>query len=351
MRIMGMTLLWIVIVFAAVGVARWGMQFVTRYYSGPVSDHFDGRRFFIPGFEDKRGPWALWKWQFTRKPEAWPKHVIVQTSIPPARVEGGALRVTFIGHATVLVQTEGLNILTDPVYAERASPFSFIGPKRVRAPGVDFARLPKIDIVTVSHNHYDHLDLATLKRLWQRDHPRILTPLGNDTIIRTAIPEANIAALDWDQSDMLAPGVALHCLPVQHWSARWGWDKNYALWGSFALTTPHGNVYLAGDMGYNATLLRQTGEMFGGFRLALLPIGAYAPRWFMAYSHMDPDQAVRSMRDLRAAHAIAIHHGTFQLTDEALDAPIEALHAALKVHGVDAERFGAPAIGAAWQVP
>lgn len=348
---MRMAFLWLFIVFAAFGIARAIMPYVTRYYTGPVSDHFDGRRFFIPGFEDPKGSWDVWKWTVTRKPAAWPKHVAVQQNKPPARIEGRELRVTFIGHASALVQTEGLNILTDPVYSERASPLTFLGPKRVRVPGVAFDDLPKIDVVTVSHNHYDHLDLATLKRLWDRDHPRIVTPLGNDTIIRTAIPKAEIVTLDWQQSNEIAPNVALHCLPAQHWSARWGWDRNYALWCSFALTTPHGNLYLTGDMGYNETLLRQSGEHFGGFRFALIPIGAYAPRWFMAYSHMDPQQAVNAMQDLRAQSAMAVHYGTFQLTDEPIDAPIDELNAALSEQSIAPERFRTLEVGGSWQVP
>lgn len=341
----------ILIFLAAFGLALAIMPYITRYYSGPVSDHFDGRRFFIPGVKDPKNGWDVWKWTLTRKPALWPAYVAVQQTTPPARVEGSKLRVTFVGHATVLVQTEGLNILTDPVYSDRVSPLSFLGPKRVRVPGVAFEDLPKIDVVTVSHNHYDHLDLATLKRLWERDKPRILTPLGNDTIIRAMIPQAEIRTLDWRQSAEVAPGVALHCLPAQHWSSRWGWDRNYALWGSFALTTPHGNVYMAGDMGYNETLLRESGEDFGGFRLALIPIGAYAPRWFMAYSHMDPAQAVRTMQDLRAENALAMHYGTFQLTDEPLDAPVEELTAALAEQSITPSRFRTLDVGGSWQVP
>ncbi len=350
-RVLGSVLYALLALIVAFFVTQYAMRFVTRYYHGPVSDHFDGRRFFLPNVPDPRGAFAVWRWSLTRKPAPWPRWLPVEQSMPPARVEGGELHTTFIGHATVLIQTQGLNILTDPVYSERMSPVAFAGPKRVRAPGVAFDHLPKIDVVTVSHNHYDHLDLATLKRLWERDRPRIVTPLGNDTIIRRAIPEAQIVTLDWAQKAEIAPGMALHCLPAQHWSARWGWDRDYALWASFALTTPQGNVYLAGDMGYNAALMQEVGREFGGFRFALMPIGAYAPRWFMAHSHIDPADAVRAAQDLQAQHILAIHHGTIQLTDEALDAPVEELATALATQGMPPESFRALPVGASWQVP
>src|SRR3954463_1810879 len=200
------------------------------YYQGPISDHFDGGHFFNP---ETRAPQRIDPRRFLNRwanaeRAAWPDSVPVRQTVPPARVPGAEMLVTWIGHSTVLIQTEGLNILTDPIWSERASPFSFLGPRRVRAPGIRFDDLPKIDLVLVSHNHYDHLDLPTLEKLWRRDRPLIVTGLGNDTILGGHGIKSR--ALDGGQSIALRPGIAFKAERVHHWTSRWAADRDRALW-------------------------------------------------------------------------------------------------------------------------
>ena len=308
------------------------------YYSGPASDHFDGTRFFNPGPLTDKSLVDVLRWRFSSKFAQWPKQVAVTPNVPDARVTG--CRATMVGHATVLIQVGGLNILTDPVWSERASPFSFAGPRRVTEPGIRFDDLPPIDIVLLSHSHYDHLDLATLRRLHDRDQPRLITPLGNDAIVRRAIPDIRATAGDWGERIEIGGGSAVTLVPANHWSARSTKDRRMALWGGFMLKTPQGLIYFAGDTGYgDGAIFRQMRADHGAPDLAILPIGAYAPRWFMAPQHADPEEAVQMMLDLEARQAIAIHWGCFQLTDEPRDEPPERLRQALSDRSLDAERF------------
>jgi L-ascorbate metabolism protein UlaG (beta-lactamase superfamily) len=257
-----------------------------------------------------------------------------------------------VGHASMLIQVAGLNILTDPVWSERVSPFTFIGPKRVVGPGIRFEDLPPIDLVLVSHNHYDHLDLATLKRLNDVHKPRIITPLGNDTIIRHAAPDANIATLDWGDRIVIADGVAIDAEPSHHWSARGTRDRRMALWAAFVLSTPAGKIYHIGDTGFHDGInYRAVREKHGGFRLAILPFGAYEPRWFMKGQHQNPEEAVKGMQLCGAAFAVGHHFATFQLTDEAIGEPVRALQSALADQGIVPERFRPLVAGEVFDVP
>ena len=315
---------------------RWA---TAGYYQGPITDHFDGTHFVGPYAIPSKGT-AFWRWQLSRNAAEWPERVANLTSEnPPARVNGKELRISFVGHASFLIQTARLNILTDPIWSERASPFTFVGPKRVREPGIAFDVLPPIDAIVVSHNHYDHLDVATLSRLAARDRPRVITPLGNDTIMRDH--DGNIAAEahDWGESVALAPEVAVTLAPAQHWSARHLWDRNKALWAAFVIDTPAGRIYFVGDSGYNGDLLRDTRARHGPIRVAILPIGSYEPRCFMRDQHMNPQEAVRACGDLDAELAIGSHFGTFHLTDEAIDAPLQELAAARATAGMAEDRF------------
>lgn len=331
-------------VTAALGGLLAARAKANPYYEGPLSDHFNGRRFFMPGKPPREGGFGSFlKWQLDAERTAWPDSApSPHRDVPPARVAGRTVRASLVGHATVLLQTRGLNILTDPVWSERASPFAFAGPKRVNAPGIDFDDLPPVDVVLLSHNHYDHCDVATLSTVWHRDRPRILTPLGNDAVIAEHDAAVEVETLDWNDRATLAPGVDVHLLSAHHWSARWTADRNAALWGAFAITTPDGSLYFAGDTGYGGgDHFREAGERFGPFRLALLPIGAYEPRWFMAYSHQNPQEAVQAMHDLRAERALAIHWGTFRLTNEGIDDPCDALVEARKAAEIGEDDFAA----------
>jgi L-ascorbate metabolism protein UlaG (beta-lactamase superfamily) len=316
------------------------------YYDGPVSGHFDGLRFHVGGVGGRSRDKTMrdrlaWRFGGERAnwPDEWPSPF---RDAPPARVEGDGLRVSYVGHASVLIQTHGVNLLVDPVWSERASPVAFAGPRRVNAPGVDLDDLPEIDAVLVSHNHYDHLDVATLSRLSRGKTQRILTPLGNDAIMRDADGALRAQAHDWGARVEVGPGVAVHFEPAYHWSARGLLDRRMALWSAFVIETPSGRIYHAADTGFGeGAFFRQAREKHGAFRLAILPVGAYAPRWFMREQHVDPDEAVEIFRILGARQALAHHWGTFQLTDEPIEEPPQRLAQALARASIAPERFAA----------
>jgi L-ascorbate metabolism protein UlaG (beta-lactamase superfamily) len=320
---------------------------MSRYYSGPVSDHFNGERFFDPHGAPPRGRRELNRWlvnRYWRGTRAkWPAWVPSPYSDrPPPRVEGAAWRVSYVGHASFLVQTAGLNILLDPVWSMRASPFRHVGPKRVNDPGIAFADLPPIDVVLVSHAHYDHLDTATLSRLAAAHHPQVITPLGNDAIMRAHDTAIAAEAYDWHDRVEIGRDAAVTLVPTRHWSARNLSDRKMSLWASFVIEVPAGRIYFVGDSSYGeGGHFRDARQRYGPFQLALLPIGAYEPRWFMADQHMNPAEAVQAFIDCGAKRALGHHYGTFQLTDEAIDAPLVALAEALQTTNIPAERFAA----------
>jgi L-ascorbate metabolism protein UlaG (beta-lactamase superfamily) len=329
---------------------------VSRYYTGPVSDHFDGVRFFDPRGAAPKNRRDLLRWMVGRRwrapKSAWPAWApSPYADRPPARVQGAAWRIVYVGHASLLIQTAGLNLLLDPVWSKRASPFSFVGPKRVNDPGIAFTNLPPIDAVLVSHGHYDHLDVVTLSRLVSVHRARVITPLGNDTIMRNHDPAIKAEARDWDDRVDLGSGVAVTLVPSRHWSARNLSDRNMALWASFVIETPGGTIYFVADSGYgDGWHFRRARERYGPFRLAILPIGAYEPRWFMRDQHMNPAESVRTLIDCGAELGLGHHYGTFQLTDEPFDAPLVALAEALQVAEIPPERFRALRPGQVWEL-
>ncbi|WEK42130.1 MAG: MBL fold metallo-hydrolase [Candidatus Sphingomonas colombiensis] len=309
------------------------------YYEGPVTDHFDGVRFFNPGEpETDRTLGDIIRWKRAVPDNPWPRSVAATPVVPDARVEG--LRVTMIGHATLLIQIAGLNLLTDPVWSDRASPLAFAGPRRVVTPGVRIEDLPPIHAILLSHNHYDHLDIATLRALHERHAPLIVTPLGNDAIVRRHVPSARTEAGDWGDQFEIAPGAHVHIVPANHWSSRGIRDRRMALWGGFMVQAGGRLVYFAGDTGYGTgNIFRAMRKRFGPVDLALIPIGAYDPRWFMAAQHADPEDAIQIMRDLDARAAVGIHWGTFKLTDEPRDDPALRLAAGLAAQGIEPSSF------------
>jgi L-ascorbate metabolism protein UlaG (beta-lactamase superfamily) len=329
---------------AATGGGATAAAYSGRYYEGPASDHFDGVRFFDPNGSAPKSLPDLLRWQLTRERVAWPERdPSPYADKPPQRVDNPRdWRVSFIGHASLLLQAGGLNILIDPIWSERASPVSFAGPKRVNNPGVAFDALPPIDVALVSHCHYDHLDVATLSALVTPHRTRVIAPLGNDTIIRGHDPSVRIEAYDWHARVPLTRDVALTMVPMRHWSARGLLDRNKALWAGFMVETPAGRILHVADSGYgDGYHFRHARERYGPFRLAILPIGAYAPRWFMRDQHMDPEEAVRAFTDTGADYALAHHFGTFQLTDEAIDEPLARLVEARKAANLPEEKFRA----------
>jgi L-ascorbate metabolism protein UlaG (beta-lactamase superfamily) len=289
----------------------------------PFAKHFDGKRFFNPDTAQARGFLDVLRWKLTSRPETSPRFVSdVAPSKPPLWVEANELRVTLINHSTLLLQQEGLSILTDPIWSERASPFASFGPRRRREPGVRLEDLPRIDIVLLSHNHYDHLDLPTLRTLMSRGHSQFIVPTGLARWIRSR-RIGPVHELDWGESLPVARTI-IHSVPSAHFSARGLFDRNRTLWCGYVIECEDRTIYFAGDTGFGNHFARIR-ERFGTPRIALLPIGAYEPRWFMSPVHMAPDEAVRAHEILGAQTSIAIHHGTFQLTDEGIDTPRKRL--------------------------
>ena len=287
--------------------------------------HFDGKRFYNPDARQVSGFLDVFRWKLTSRPEPSPRFIAdVEPSIPPRLVEGNELRATLVNHSTVLLQQRCCAILTDPVWANRAGPVSWAGPRRRRMPGVSWEHLPSIDVVLLSHNHYDHLDLPTLRRLAARRDASFIVPAGAGRLLgSTKIGPYH--ELDWGESLSL-PACAVHCVPAQHFSGRGILDRNRTLWCGYVIECQQRLVYFAGDTAFG-THFAQIRAKFGPLHLALLPVGAYEPRWFMSPVHMAPEEAVKAHKILGAGTSIAIHHGTFQLGDEGIDTPKKRLRA------------------------
>ena len=334
----------------------------------PAHHREDGYRNRYGDFQP-RGLAALLRWKFAAwqdgrpAPPAKPTPAIVpDLGLIQSNATAGTRMVptiTWIGHATVLAQLGGLNVLTDPIFSTRASPLSFLGPARAQKPGLWLHELPHIDLVLISHDHYDHLDDNSVRALAAQSGgaPLFVVPLGLKAWFAERGIE-NVVELDWWQSHRLGD-VEIVLTPVQHWSGRGLTDRMHTLWGGFALFAPQLHLFFAGDTGYSKDFAdirehfasRQDAAHGGGFDIALLPIGGYEPRWFMQPQHINPDEAVRVHRDLGAKASLGIHWGTFQLTDEPLDEPPRALAAARRAQGVAESAFFTLAIGQTRRLP
>ena len=316
-------------------------------YQGPVSDHFDGNR-FNNTLADNKGLFDILKLSLTFpfKKSAWPAWVEpnVQPDAPVNTIESG-IAYTVINHSTVLIQLDGVNILTDPMFAERASPFSWAGPKRVTAPAIALQELPPIDIILISHNHYDHLDieaLLSLSRAQEDRQPLILAGLGNGKLFEKN-GLSNYVDLDWGDIHVVE-SLEIEFTESRHRSGRGLADQMKTLWGAFVISSAQGKIYFGGDTGYGPHF-RALREKHGGFKLSFIPIGAYAPRWFMAPVHLNPEEAVLAHQELGSEKSVAIHHSTFQLTYEAIDEPKNRLQLTLAKNQIPAQEFAAPPFG------
>jgi L-ascorbate metabolism protein UlaG (beta-lactamase superfamily) len=304
-----------------------------RRVSFPLSDHCDGERFFNPHGHADRSAAEVVRWMRTRRPTPWPARApLVRHDPPPGRVDPGHVALTFIGHSTFLIRTARAAILTDPVFTSRAGPFGTFGPRRVRPPAIGAERLPRIDLVLLSHNHYDHLQPSSLSLF--RPRAVFAVPLGLGSF---ASGSRGILELDWWESAS-ADAIEITCVPAQHFSARTPWDRNRTLWCGFVVRVEGMTLYFAGDSGYSPQFA-EIGARFPSIDVSLLPIGAYEPRWFMRPAHVNPEEAVRAHLDLKSRLSIAAHFGTFPLTDEGIDEPLRALERARNALAVPPEHF------------
>jgi L-ascorbate metabolism protein UlaG (beta-lactamase superfamily) len=311
----------------------------------PRSDHFNGKTFFQSHHDHAARRFDLWRWKFTSKPRPWPRKVTLSPQPPPPVPRRNEIVATWIGHATFLLQSAHGTFLTDPVFSDRASPVTWAGPRRAHPPGLVLDALPRIDVVLLSHDHYDHCDIPSLHRLAARHDPVFIAPLRHTDLL-TQAGARKIIELDWWQKHPLPASTSVTLTPSKHWSNRLGTPRNHRLWGGFFLTFPDGRrVWFVGDSGYDGPMFRGIRDACGTPDLALVPIGAYEPRWFMAPMHMNPAEAVQLHRDVGARTSIAMHWGTFQLTDEAREDPPEALQAARKAASLSEAEFRVTAPG------
>lgn len=322
-------------------------------YQGAATNHFDGR-VFVNRIKSDKTPWDIVRLfsTFEFYKQEWPTWVENDAGMTSPMVERSqALRVTFINHSTFLIQVDNVNILTDPVYSHRVSPFRWVGPKRVRDPGIALSDLPPIDVVLISHNHYDHLDIDTLQALYKQQdgqEPMVLAGLGNRAFLQD---EGIMESIDMDwQQTVTHHNIPFTFVETRHRSGRGMTDQMKTLWGGFVIETSQGPVYFAGDTGYGPHF-SETRARFGDMHLSLLPIGAYEPRWFMKAVHLDPAEAVKAHQDLGSQHSISMHFGTFQLTLEGIGQPEDDLALALAKHGVDASAFQVLAFGETALIP
>jgi L-ascorbate metabolism protein UlaG (beta-lactamase superfamily) len=315
-----------------------GVLLAAPRYKGPVTDHFDGKRFINPNGVPAKGVYEVLKWMMSRKRGPWTEITSSDHGKHPLDHFRDGIRITFINHSTFLIQVDGLNILTDPVWSKRTSPFTFAGPKRMRPPGIRFEDLPRIHAVLLSHNHYDHLDLATMRMIFGGHHPQIITPLG----VKAFLDQQKIAGaadLDWWDERPLNQTVKVQSVPAQHFSGRGSTDRDATLWCGYMITTSRGKIYFAGDTGYNNKTFKEIGERCGDIEVSLIPIGAYKPAWFMSPIHVSPEEAVQIHLDVRSKVSIATHFGTFPLADDGYDEPVNDLKLALAKHNLTTDDF------------
>ncbi|ELR72910.1 Outer membrane protein romA [Fulvivirga imtechensis AK7] len=313
-----------------------GMSISAPKHEGPKMAHFDGKQFKNPSGASAQGFAQVLKWMTQRDQGPWKKLDVSYGPKPPEITH--SVRITFINHSSFLIQVDGVNILTDPVYSQRVSPFTKLGPQRMRPPGIRFEDLPPIDFVLISHNHYDHLDKPTVKRLYDIFQPMFVVPLGVDKYMKSLDIE-KVVSLDWWQEMPLNPELVVASVPAQHFSGRGMLDRDATLWCGFVLKRADGNIYYVGDTGYDQNIFKEVGQSFAPIKLSLIPIGAYVPKWFMSPVHISPEEAVQVHKDINSQQSVAIHFGTFPLGDDGQREPVEDLQKALKEQNIPSDEF------------
>lgn len=303
----------------------------------PRTDHFNGKTFFNPRHVNRSWLEVL-SWRFTSKPAPWPRQVPLVPQPPPPPPRGNEWVFTWINHATFLIQTAQGNFLTDPQFSRRCGPFGVLGPPRVHPPGLALTDLPRIDFILLSHDHYDHCDLASLRAIARAHDPLVIAPLNHRTLLARA-GIRKLVELDWWQSHSPAPCLDLTLTPARHWSNRLSGPRNGRLWGGFHVRHGSRAWWFSSDTGYDTELFPALRQRLGAPAIAMLPIGAYEPRWFMAAQHCNPAEAVQIHRDVAATTSLAMHWGTWQLTDEGRDDPVRALAAARSAAGLTEQDF------------
>lgn len=341
---------WMFVVLLAATIAALGVgacAFAAPPYHGAEMSNFDGKRFRNQEPIADHGFTDFLRWMFTRNPGEWQQTDNEPGPAPANQVDD--LRVTWVNHATVLIQVAGINILTDPIWGERASPVSWAGPKRYIRPGIRFEDLPPIHAVLISHNHYDHLDIETLKRLHSVHNSHVFAGLGNRALLKKHGIDS-VSEMNWWQHEQLTDEIRVTFVPAQHFSGRGIGDRNKTLWGGFVVESGRGTIYFAGDTGWGPQF-QQVADRFGPVRLAILPIGAYQPRWFMGPVHISPEEALEAHRVLNAQYSMGIHYGTFRLADDGQDDPLDDLNLAHSVVPVTRDYFWALEAGESRDVP
>lgn len=315
-----------------------GFVFSAPGYRGALSDHFNGKTFSNYDGVRQEGTTAVLRWMMNRDRTPWQEDLSERYGKRPLGHFRDGIRISFVNHSTFLIQVDGVNILTDPVWSKRVSPVRWAGPKRMKLPGIRFEDLPPIHVVLISHNHYDHLDEPTLRLLAGAHHPHIIVPLGVKRFLdKRGI--GNVSQVDWWEEVDAGQGVSVQALPAQHFSGRGLFDRNKTLWCGFVIKTSAGHIYFAGDTGYNERMFADIAAKAGPIRLSLLPIGAYRPEWFMSPIHTSPAEAVRAHKVLKARESIAIHFGTFPMADDGQHEPVEDLREVLTRMGVSTDNF------------
>jgi L-ascorbate metabolism protein UlaG (beta-lactamase superfamily) len=333
-----MLLLLIILIAIPVIIIIIGFNLSGPKYRGPVTDHFNGKQFINQGGYVAKGLKEVFTWMLNRKREPWTENTTPAYGTRPLEWYKDGIRITFVNHSTFLIQVDGVNILTDPIWSKRASPFTWSGPKRMSYPGIRLEDLPKIHVVLLSHNHYDHLDLMTMRTIFGAHHPKIVTSLG----VKAFLDEQRISGatdLDWWDEVEINENITVQAVPAQHFSGRGMFDRDATLWCGYVLKTTKGKIYFAGDTGYNEKTFKEIGDKLGPFEVSLIPIGAYKPRWFMSPIHTSPDEAVKIHIEVKSKNSIATHFGTFPLADDGMNDPINDLITALNENNISQEKF------------